>query len=51
MTKNRRSNHAVSEVLSVALLLGITIALFGFLNYIVFSFSFEQSAPSVNLVG
>ena len=44
-------NHAVSEVLSVALLLGITIALFGFLNYIVFSFSFEPSAPSVNLIG
>ncbi|MBN2599284.1 MAG: type IV pilin N-terminal domain-containing protein [Candidatus Thermoplasmatota archaeon] len=51
MTKNRRINHAVSEVLSVALLLGITIALFGFLNYIVFSFSFEPSAPSVNLIG
>ncbi|MFA5102887.1 MAG: type IV pilin N-terminal domain-containing protein [Candidatus Thermoplasmatota archaeon] len=51
MTKNRRANHAVSEVLSVALLLGITIALFGFLNYIVFSFSFEPSAPSVNLIG
>ncbi len=51
MTKNRRKNHAVSEVLSTALLLGITIALFGFLNYIVFSFSFEPSAPSVNLIG
>ena len=51
MTKKMRSKHAVSEVLSVALLLGITIALFGFLNYIVFSFSFEQSAPSVNLIG
>jgi hypothetical protein len=51
MTKNRRATHAVSEVLSVALLLGITIALFGFLNYIVFSFSFQPTAPSVNLVG
>lgn len=51
MTKNRRSKYAVSEVLSVALLLGITIALFGFLNFIVFSFSFEPSAPSVNLIG
>jgi|GEM_PF-1404211 len=51
MTKNRRKNHAVSEVLSTALLLGITIALFGFLNYIVFSFSFEPSAPSVSLIG
>jgi FlaG/FlaF family flagellin (archaellin) len=51
MTKNRRSNHAVSEVLAVVLLLGITIALFGFLNFIVFSFSFESSAPSVSLIG
>jgi FlaG/FlaF family flagellin (archaellin) len=51
MTKKKRSSHAVSEVLATVLLLGITIALFGFLNYIVFSFSFEPSAPSVNLIG
>lgn len=51
MTKHRWKNHAVSEVLATALLLGITIALFGFLNYIVFSFSFEPSAPSVSLIG
>jgi hypothetical protein len=50
MTK-KKTNHAVSEVLSTALLLGMTIALFGFLNFIVFSFSFEQPAPSVNLIG
>ena len=51
MTKKRRSNKAVSEVVGVILLLGITIGLFGFLNYVVFSFSFQPSAPSVNLVG
>jgi hypothetical protein len=47
----RKSNHATSEVLATVLLLGITIALFGFLNYIVFSFSFEPAPPSVNLIG
>jgi hypothetical protein len=51
MKKNRRQHHAVSEVLSTALLLGITLALFGFLNFIVFSFSFEPTASSVNLIG
>lgn len=51
MKKHRRKNNAVSEVLATALLLGITIALFGFLNYIVFSFSFEPTASSVNLIG
>ena len=51
MTKKRRSSQAVSEVVGVILLLGITLGLFGFLNYVVFSFSFQPSAPSVNLVG
>jgi len=51
MTKKRRSSQAVSEVVGVILLLGITIGLFGFLNYVVFSFSFQPSAPSVNLIG
>ncbi|VVB60675.1 Uncharacterised protein [uncultured archaeon] len=51
MTKKRRSSQAVSEVLDIVLLLGITIGLFAFLNYIVFSYSFQPSAPSVNLVG
>lgn len=51
MTKKTRGTHAVSEVLGVVLLLGMTIALFVFLNYIVFSYSFEQAAPSVNLIG
>jgi len=51
MTKKRRSSQAVSEVVDVILLLGITIGLFAFLNYVVFSYSFQPSAPSVNLVG
>lgn len=51
MTKKTRGTDAVSEVLGVVLLLGMTIALFVFLNYIVFSYSFEQAAPSVNLIG
>ena len=51
MTKKSRSNQAVSEVLDIVLLLGITIALFAFLNYIVFSYSFDESSPSVSLIG
>jgi hypothetical protein len=51
MTKKSRSNQAVSEVLDIVLLLGITIGLFAFLNYIVFSYSFNESSPSVNLIG
>ena len=51
MTNKSRSNQAVSEVLDIVLLLGITIALFVFLNYIVFSYSFDESSPSVSLIG
>ena len=51
MTNKSRSNQAVSEVLDIVLLLGITIALFSFLNYIVFSYSFDESSPSVSLIG
>lgn len=51
MCNNKRRKKAVSEVISVVLLLGITISLFAFLNYIVFSFSFGSSAPSVSLIG
>lgn len=51
MWTKTRTKKAVSEVISVVLLLGITISLFGFLNYIVFSFSFGDSPPSVSLIG
>lgn len=51
MRTKTRTEKAVSEVISVVLLLGITISLFGFLNYIVFSFSVGDSPPSVSLIG
>lgn len=51
MRKKIRSNQAVSEVIGVVLLLGITISLFAVLNYSVFHFSFDTSVTSVNLIG
>lgn len=51
MKKKIRSIQAVSEVVGVVLLLGITISLFAVLNTFVFSFSFDTSTPSVNLIG
>jgi flagellin-like protein len=51
MLKKIQSNRAVSEVIGVVLLLGITISLFVVLNYTVFHFSLNPSAPSVNLIG
>jgi len=49
--KNKRENHAVSEIVSVALLLGISIGLFSGVQLIVFSYPYEPSPPSLNLVG
>lgn len=51
MRKKIRSNQAVSEVIGVVLLLGITMCLFAVLNFTVFHFSFEPSVTSVNLIG
>lgn len=51
MIRKIRSNQAVSEVIGVVLLLGITIAMFSVLNFFVFHISFNPSAPSVNLIG
>ncbi len=51
MLKRMCSNQAVSEVIGVVLLLGITISLFAILNFTVFHFSFEPSVTSVNLIG
>ena len=51
MVKNRHVNHAVSEVIGVVLLLGITISLFAVLNFFVTSFSFHESGPVVSLSG
>jgi hypothetical protein len=51
MVKKIRSKQAVSEVIGIVLLLGITISLFTILNFSVFHFSFNPSVPSVNLIG
>ena len=51
MVKKKHVNHAVSEVVGVVLLLGITISLFAVLNFFVNSFSFHQSGPIVSLTG
>ena len=51
MIRNIYSRQAVSEVIGVVLLLGITISLFAILNYSVFHFSFDTSVTSVNLIG
>ena len=49
--KNKRKNHAVSEIVSVILLLCIAISLFAVVQIVVFSYPFDQSPPSLNLVG
>jgi len=50
MIKKIPSKQAVSEVIGVVLLLGMTITLYVILNSNVSSFSFGSSAPFVNLV-
>jgi hypothetical protein len=49
--KNKRKNIAVSEIVGVAILLGISISLFSVVQTIVLAYPFEPSPPSVNLVG
>lgn len=49
--KYKRENQAVSEIISVALLLGISIGLFSCVQYIVYSYPYEPSPPSLDLVG
>jgi flagellin-like protein len=51
MIKKIHSKQGVSEVIGVVLLLGITISLFTILNFYVFNFSFNPSAPSVSIIG
>ena len=48
--KNKRRNQAVSEVVGIVLLLGISISLFAGVQLVVFSYPFEPSPPSLNLV-
>jgi hypothetical protein len=47
----KRVDHAVSEILGTALLLGMAISLFSILNVMVFSYPVTPSPPAVNLVG
>jgi uncharacterized protein (DUF427 family) len=49
--KKIRKQDAVSEVMGTIILLGMTIALFSFFLLIAFSFQFEPSTPSSNLIG
>ena len=52
MVKKTRSKHAVSEVIGVVLLLGMTISLFAVLNFFVSSsLPFNHSVPLVSLTG
>jgi len=49
--KNERGKQAVSEIVGTVLLLGIAIALFSSVQILVFSFPFNERAPSANLIG
>ena len=49
--KFRKSNDAVSEVVGIALLLAITVSLFSLLSFVVLSYPFTPSRPSINLAG
>lgn len=51
MFKNRRKNHAVSEVFGTILLLLISVTLFSVVYVALFSVQVERSSPSVNIVG
>jgi len=49
--KNKRKKIAVSEIIGVTLLLGMSIAMYSVVQFMVFSYPFSPSTPSVNLVG
>ncbi|KYK23854.1 hypothetical protein AYK25_06360 [Thermoplasmatales archaeon SM1-50] len=51
MLKKIRFTQAVSEVIGVVVLLGITISLFGVLHFFVFSLPYDASVPPVTLIG
>lgn len=50
MRNKTHTPYGVSEIVSTVLLLGISITLFGVLNFIVFSFSFGTAPPSASLI-
>jgi len=47
----KRKKAAVSEVVAVVVLLGMSIAMYSVVQFMVFSYPFQPSTPSVNLVG
>jgi len=49
--KIKRKKIAVSEIIGVTLLLGMSIAMYSVVQFMVFSYPFSPSTPSVNLVG
>ena len=49
--KNIREKLAVSEIVGVVILLGISVSLFVVVQVMVFSYPFEPATPSVNIVG
>ena len=49
--KNKRKNHAVSEIVGTTLLLGISISLFSIVQIMAFSFPFDANPPSARLIG
>lgn len=50
MLKNKRKNHAVSEVFGTILLILISVTLFSVVQIAMFSIPAERSSPSVNIV-
>ena len=46
-----KNNQAVSEIIGIAILLGISVSLFGLVQTIVLNYPFEPSPPTVYLVG
>ena len=49
--KWKKSDGAVSEVIGAILMVGIGVALFSILYFIVMSYPFTPSVPSVDIVG
>ena len=49
--KNKRKKIAVSEIVAVIILLGMSIAMYSVVQFMVFSYPFEPTSPTLNLVG
>jgi hypothetical protein len=47
----KRKKTAVSDIVGVALLLGMSIAMYSVVQFMVFSYPFSPATPSLNLVG